>query len=150
MYALIPGILYQGDVVDGTDPTRWEANGIRAILNVAMEVQPPANRPVDYFWLQLADGVATYPSIIDYALLFINNKVRENKPVLVHCGAGISRSSLMTLSYLLQFFPTMNDALTFLRARHPTANPNPAFLPELQERARVRETQVNAIRGLQQ
>jgi protein-tyrosine phosphatase len=149
MYALIPGILYQGDVVDGTDPTRWQANGIQAILNVALEIQPPANRPVDYFWLQLADGVATYSAIVDYALLFINNKVRENKPVLVHCGAGISRSSFITLSYLLQFFPTLNDALNFLRTRHPTANPNPAFLPELQARATTRERQVDAIRGLQ-
>jgi predicted protein tyrosine phosphatase len=47
---------------------------------------------------------------------------------LVHCQAGISRSTAIALGYLLTQFPTYQEAIEYLMQIRPSASPNPYVL----------------------
>lgn len=71
-----------------------------------------------------------------WKIIFKNKaqKKKENKKVLVHCAAGISRSSTVTLAYLVRFEQlNLKDAYKILREARRVANPNYAFWEILEE-----------------
>lgn len=62
---------------------------------------------------------------------FINEAVSEGN-VLVHCAAGISRSSTCLISYYIKHRKMgLNDALKLLREGRPEARPNIGFMKQL-------------------
>jgi len=65
---------------------------------------------------------------------FIERFINEEKNVLVHCLAGVSRSCTIVLSYLIQKYPDLilNDADYLVFRRRPFTNPNSAFLEQLE------------------
>jgi len=72
----------------------------------------------------------------DKAFEFVENGLR-NGNVLVHCAAGISRSSTLTLVYLMRTRnENMDKALAFLRTKRPICTPNFGFQKQLKEYAR--------------
>jgi hypothetical protein len=67
-------------------------------------------------------------------LAFIHRHARPpERNVLVHCFAGESRSAAVVLAYMLATapVPSLDNALTALREKHPPAAPNPAFTRQL-------------------
>ena len=67
--------------------------------------------------------------ILDEATEFIDF---AHSPVLVHCFAGVSRSSSVVIAYLMRFRKTtFQQASDFLTDKHPRAQPNPKFLRDL-------------------
>ena len=52
--------------------------------------------------------------------------------VLVHCSAGISRSSAVVVSYLMRKLSlSLSDSLSRVRDKHPAAAPNAGFIAQL-------------------
>jgi protein-tyrosine phosphatase len=71
----------------------------------------------------LHDGVfVEYPQL-KRGVDFIEESVAAEQPVLVLCGAGISRSSTFVLGYLLRRGYTLEAAWRLLKDRHAAANP---------------------------
>ncbi len=72
-----------------------------------------------------------------YSYLFevhfiIQEAVRENKRVFIHCAAGVSRSATLLLGYLmLEKGMHCDDALEYLRKFRPQVDPNPGFMRQL-------------------
>lgn len=66
---------------------------------------------------------------------FIDNALAENDKncVLVHCNAGISRSSSFVIAYLMhkKMFKSYKDALKFVRKKRPIVSPNKGFEKQL-------------------
>ena len=73
---------------------------------------------------------------------FINDKISRGENVLVHCYAGVSRSSSIVLNYILRTFyqnekPKANpqevlySVLEFVQRKRPVVNPNQGFLNQL-------------------
>ena len=60
---------------------------------------------------------------------FINYHInKKNQCVLVHCWAGISRSSTMVIAYLIKYKNmTYSDASRFVRKKRPKIQPNYSF-----------------------
>ena len=58
---------------------------------------------------------------------FINEGL-ENGAVLVHCYAGISRSTSSVIAYMM-VYKGWNywDSLSYIRSKRPIANPNRGF-----------------------
>lgn len=49
--------------------------------------------------------------------------------VLVHCFAGISRSSSGIIAYLMnKYGQTFTEALAYCKAKRPIVDPNPGFV----------------------
>ncbi|KAJ4459852.1 putative dual specificity protein phosphatase 22-b [Paratrimastix pyriformis] len=66
------------------------------------------------------------------ACAWIDSALTTGGTVLVHCAAGISRSSTIVCAYLMfKENATPTAALRSLRQRHPRANPNSAFFQQL-------------------
>eukprot|EP00455_Lapot_gusevi_P053145 TRINITY_DN822_c0_g1_i1.p1 TRINITY_DN822_c0_g1~~TRINITY_DN822_c0_g1_i1.p1 ORF type:complete len:229 (+),score=22.33 TRINITY_DN822_c0_g1_i1:39-689(+) len=65
---------------------------------------------------------------------FIRQALEQNKVVLVHCQAGVSRSAALVLAYLIQHNNmSMDEAIAHLRAARSCIAPNSGFLRQLRE-----------------
>lgn len=59
---------------------------------------------------------------------------RKKTNVLVHCAAGISRSSAMLISYLMKKYNlTFDEALKIVKAKRTCVQPNSGFEKQLRE-----------------
>jgi len=70
------------------------------------------------------DGPAMLEPLLPYIFTFIDAN-RANRPVLVHCTAGASRSPTVALLFLLHVDEI--EAVSDFRARHPGIPTNPGF-----------------------
>jgi protein-tyrosine phosphatase len=66
------------------------------------------------------------------------NRIKEalatGKKVLVHCGAGISRSPTIVAAYLCSTGLTVDEAINKIKVKRPKINPWAGFVSELKER----------------
>ena len=62
----------------------------------------------------------------------INQALKEKKTVMVHCAAGVSRSSTLVLAYLMiEYRWSYEEAYTFVKSRRPIIQPNDGFVKQL-------------------
>jgi len=80
-------------------------------------------------------------STLDNVVGKILRSLRRGDNVLVHCFAGISRSTTVVLDFLIKHEPLVIDpknpvtsALCYVKIFRKQANPNPGFLQLLEER----------------
>jgi protein-tyrosine phosphatase len=65
---------------------------------------------------------------------FIHNQLVQERPVLVHCRAGVSRSATVVLAYLVEYCGySLRDAFTMTLQRRPTVTPNLGFMDKLRQ-----------------
>jgi hypothetical protein len=65
---------------------------------------------------------------------FVDEQRRDGKTVYVHCAAGISRSGMVVVAYLMfKNKWTRDEALAFVRTKREGVRPNPAFMELLLE-----------------
>jgi protein-tyrosine phosphatase len=70
----------------------------------------------------------------DFVHFVIKKALAENKRVLVHCSAGVSRSAALVAAYLmLEDGVTTEDALRYIATSRPYINPNDGFRRKLKE-----------------
>ena len=74
---------------------------------------------------------ASLVPFMDEAADFIKEGVASGG-ILVHCFAGISRSTTMVIAYLMkEFGKSVHEALYHIRKNRPFANPNHGFMNQL-------------------
>lgn len=86
---------------------------------------------ITYHNIILKDELSSILTIemLDEATDWIYN---TNGSVLVHCFAGISRSSAIILAYLMKYKKMSYDkAWKYLLQHHPSSAPNPKFVRDL-------------------
>lgn len=65
---------------------------------------------------------------------FSDEGITQNRGVLIHCLAGVSRSATVTIAYLISALNmTLNEAYDFVKQRKPSVNPNLNFMGQLLE-----------------
>ena len=70
----------------------------------------------------------------DAAADFIARGLKNGTGVLVHCHAGISRSTSCMLAYLMKYEGFGRaSALALCRKKRPIVNPNPGFMKQLSD-----------------
>jgi atypical dual specificity phosphatase len=109
--------LYEGDPVD-----------FAGVLTLSRRVEPLTthHHPLD-------DGANNRPAEFDAAVDTARALVRQTGPVLVHCAAGISRSSTVLATTLaVEEGTSFEGALTGVQRHRERAHPHPA----LREQAR--------------
>lgn len=124
---ITPG-LYMGARVVEPPP------GTAAVLNLC-EIEDPYAGRVICQWSPIRDA-APAPSLhwLREQVHFVAEQRRADRTVYVHCLAGVSRSGLVVVAYLMQERGWKRDeALAFVRRGRPSARPNPAFMQLLSE-----------------
>merc|ERR1712002_209057 len=65
---------------------------------------------------------------------FIEEARRRDARVLVHCHAGISRSSTISIAYVMMHMnQSMSQAYQFVKSKRPIIAPNLGFVGQLME-----------------
>lgn len=142
--------------------TNWESSNdqevlikynIRGVVTVETSDKPIfvvnfyKNHNIKNLHIRLFD----YPdqNISDYfdsSYQFINYFINRNENVLVHCRAGISRSTTIIVNYLLRKLyenslvkttpkETLLQIINYIRNKRPFINPNDGFIQQLLKKA---------------
>lgn len=102
--------------------------GFDAVLNMSAELDDFYGSNIQYLKIGLPDGAhnAIPSSVIKEAVQWIDERVREQKKVLVHCRAGIGRSGSIGIAYLYYSNPswTFKDTLRAVWSVKPEVYPH--------------------------
>jgi len=139
--SLIINNLYIGNWYDASNHVWLHTKNIKYILNCAKELPCPYTDCFTYKHVLLDD--TPDQDILQYkqdVINFIDNAMKTNSPIFVHCAAGISRSVSMVMFYLLhlrennKLFSTgskFHKCLKIIRDKRPIARPNSGFENQL-------------------
>jgi predicted protein tyrosine phosphatase len=117
------------------------------ITRIVQLVAAPRIPGVQYLAVPVEDSPeADIRAAAAAAVSFIQDGIRANERVLVHCQAGISRSATVVLLHLMvNRGHSLATALVQLRLARPFISPNPGFMKHLRATdARLRRLRADA------
>ncbi|XP_075969156.1 MAP kinase-specific phosphatase [Anticarsia gemmatalis] len=126
--AKITEFLYIGSQ-DCTLTNVLENYKIKHVLSLGINV----NTSVDNKFINCLDLPETGISdILNESLPFIHAAVEAKENVLVHCNAGVSRTSMVTIAYLMHYERlSYEDAFNLVKSKRPAIHPNDGFRKQL-------------------
>ena len=130
------GKLYLGDATFARDLDSLRDLGITVILCVCSQDLPRSTYDIEDVKRVLAKDNLDFPlnNYFKECLAFIHKYRSQNKNVLVHCGAGISRSTTIVLAYLIQHLDlSLDDAFVLVQQKRSRVCPNSGFWNQLVE-----------------
>lgn len=134
MSTIIPGFLYLGSYEDACNLNFLRQHNIGFIVNLAYK--PPC-APNEFRYLNINIYDHPHENIIQHAdkvINFVDQAVREGKAVLIHCMAGISRSTSMVMVYLMKRYNlNVKQAYEYILRHRPIVLPNVGFSKQLMD-----------------
>jgi len=128
------GKLYIGNILTATNKEWLADKNIKVIINCANEL-PMINLGNDILYYKLLLNDIPQDNLlanIKNTNKLINNALKKNYNVLVHCAAGISRSASVIIYYLMTYHNMCYDhAYTYLKSVHPKTRPNTGYQQQL-------------------
>src|SRR5437762_7166748 len=117
----------------------------RAVLNLCE--QPDPYRCDVHVWEPIPDaGPAPDLAWLRRMVEFVDAQRRAGKVVYVHCLAGVNRSGMVVVAYLMfKNKWTRDEALAFVRTRRDVVRPNSAFMERLLEWERELATSARGV-----
>lgn len=133
---IFPNFLYLGDCANAADITQHQTLGITHIVdasNTRVSKSIAQNNNIEYLEIRIMDSAsAAIGEHFDTVHNFIEAAREAGGKVLVHCMAGISRSSSLVLSYLVKHHNmSLRDAVTMVVTERPVVYPNEGFQAQL-------------------
>lgn len=131
--SLVEKGLYIGNINHATD-VRWLKNhNITHIVNATEEIGNIFPYLFQYMKLFLDDSPhQSFGRSLDKSYIFIKNALHKGGNVLVHCYAGVSRSSSIVIYYLMRSRNwSYSRAYAHLKIKHHKTNPNRGFIDQL-------------------
>lgn len=119
---MITEYLYLGDMEAATDPQYLQDHQIEYVFTICAQRNPATFRrelyaTLEHLYLPLDDwyGEELAP-YFEQGLTFITQAISQEKNVLVHCHAGVSRSATFVLAYLMKTnLWDFENAMTFVQ-----------------------------------
>mmetsp|Transcript_10153 Transcript_10153/g.11069 ORF Transcript_10153/g.11069 Transcript_10153/m.11069 type:complete len:167 (+) Transcript_10153:27-527(+) len=137
-FEFVPTKILDNLYISGSLEARQQDNlkqlGITHVAAIGTGLPTPHPDLVKYFTLDVKDDEEEnlgqyFPVIVD----FIDRAMEENGTVLVHCRAGVSRSSTSVCAYLMhEKGMSRQEAFKFVKQRHSNAKPNASFWKQLE------------------
>jgi hypothetical protein len=132
MKQIIPYPLWVGHAGDGRDFRRILDAGIQAIVQLAMEepsLQPP--RELIYCRFPLIDGKGNRPELLDLTLHTTVGLLDSRIPILLCCGAGMSRAPAIGAAALSLFLGQSPEHCLEMVVQQHSADVSPGFWAEV-------------------
>ncbi|CAD8095689.1 unnamed protein product [Paramecium sonneborni] len=126
--------LYLGNINAANDAQYLRKHDVGAVLSVIDTSDIKLEKSVIHLWIAAEDCERVQLiRYFDQASNFIQDNLKHTN-VLVHCYAGISRSSSLIIAYLLKCQGySLKEALSKLKCQRPQVDPNDGFLEQLKE-----------------
>uniref|UniRef100_A0A8C3KNI9 Dual specificity protein phosphatase 15 n=1 Tax=Calidris pygmaea TaxID=425635 RepID=A0A8C3KNI9_9CHAR len=133
MSQILPG-LYLGNFIDAKDLEQLSRNKITHIVSIHESPQPLL-QDITYLRIPLPDTPeANIKRHFKECISFIHQCRLHGGNCLVHCLAGISRSTTVVVAYVMVVTElSYQEVLDAVRTIRPVANPNPGFRQQLAE-----------------
>ena len=128
--------VYIGNWRDAQNRAFLVNNKITHVLCSASELRPVFQNAYEYLHIHAQDTLSfNIYRHFDIAADFIQKAVEQDKGrILVHCFAGVSRSSTFVLAYLIKHHRLgFQEALKLCKQKTQIVNPNPAFVTQLKK-----------------
>ena len=121
--------IWLGDYVSTSRKYRLKQCGITHILTVGSGLPPKLPRDFQYCVIPVWDDPkANLKQHWDTCHSFMRHAIDSGGKVLVHCFAGVSRSSSTVISFLMREYGLgMHDAYKFTKEKRWFINPNHGF-----------------------
>jgi protein-tyrosine phosphatase len=135
----ITGNIYISGITGAKDLAAIKRNDIQYVINCTKDIPNYyENKHIKYMRVPIDDSpdqpIGNY---FEKTSDFIENIVRKNKNVLVHCYAGVSRSASIVIAYLIiKRHMKYADAIKLVASRRSIINPNPGFVNALKKLTR--------------
>jgi protein-tyrosine phosphatase len=135
-FSKITSDLYLGGIKPSRDQLVLSRLKITHILDMTKNLGtfPPFNK-IKYLNIPIYDDTrAPLKAELPRAIEFIEKAHRERGTIMVHCAAGISRSSSVVIAHLMVTRNwTYDVAFSFVSKYRPIIRPNAGFVEQLQE-----------------
>jgi len=132
---IVPRLFLSGDDA-ATNKEILDSKNITHVINLTSNVKNKFEPEIKYLKISIYDLPTV--NIMEHfksSYGFIENALNENEKnsVLVHCNAGISRSSTIVIAYLMQkkIFPFYHDAYDYVKSKRSKICPNHGFVKQL-------------------
>jgi protein-tyrosine phosphatase len=132
---VVPNLYISGDDV-ATNREILNHNRITHVINLTTNIPNKFEPSIEYLRIHIFDlpseRIQThFKDTFDFIDKAISNNGENN--VLVHCNAGVSRSSTIVIAYLMQkkIFKTYKEAFEHLKRVRPIVCPNFGFINQL-------------------
>eukprot|EP01001_Neometanema_parovale_P008708 NODE_4970_length_996_cov_21.326460_g4763_i0.p1 GENE.NODE_4970_length_996_cov_21.326460_g4763_i0~~NODE_4970_length_996_cov_21.326460_g4763_i0.p1 ORF type:complete len:308 (+),score=54.41 NODE_4970_length_996_cov_21.326460_g4763_i0:53-925(+) len=130
---LLPHAL-QGNMLMAKDKEKLTELGVTHILSLTRQRVPDDIR-TSFVWKQIQVSDTPRTEIMHTfkdAFDFIEDARLKNGKVLIHCRAGVSRSSCVSIAYLMWHAKMhLSEAYIYVKERRAIAHPNKGFLNQL-------------------
>ncbi|KOB64195.1 tRNA pseudouridine synthase [Operophtera brumata] len=106
-----------------------QAYDIQHILSLGIDVETDVNHK----FVECLDLPETdIKPVLQESLPFIANAVSSSENVLVHCNAGVSRTSMVAIAYVMHYkCMHYDDAYSLVKGKRPAIQPNDGFRRQL-------------------
>jgi protein-tyrosine phosphatase len=136
-FSMIIPNLYISDMYHAQNFELLSTLNINAIINIAPKLaENKFEQKYPFVYMTIYEDDNPKVDIKSYFSLtnkFID-KYRKDRGVLVHCAAGISRSTTVIIAYVMYKLKLgFNEAYTFVQERHPITDPNFGFICQLHQ-----------------
>ncbi|GAA4440563.1 VOC family protein [Bremerella cremea] len=103
MRTILPGKLWIANARQVRDIRNVLAEGVTAVVDLAME-EPPIAFPRDILYARfpLLDGSGNTLSVLNCSVLSLVELIQDERPTVVACSGGMSRSPIITAAALAQ------------------------------------------------
>ena len=135
----LPGKLYLGSVTSINYIIPLNISYVISLFPLLQDMTIPPNVEHDLYSLYDSSDAETVKKmnlILNETSSKIFQRLKEGKNVLVHCFAGISRSSTVVIDFLCSFilYNSVDEVIEILRMYRPQVNPNNGFTNLLRAR----------------
>ncbi|KRW99055.1 hypothetical protein PPERSA_11656 [Pseudocohnilembus persalinus] len=128
------GAVFLGNIDAAQDLTNLRKLGIKAVLTVAARAGLKYNENIVPFHEVIACDDHPQQDLSSFFQQIYNfiEKHRKQTNILIHCFAGISRSSTALIMYMMRKYQwSFEKSFQHCRQRRRVTNPNPGFLKQL-------------------
>lgn len=132
---IIPGV-YLTDKYGAANKNQLDLLNIKKIISLGNDYEIKKLYKFfpdrQYFLIKLDDNLSAYiAKFFSQCNNIISEALNNGENILVHCNAGVSRSSTIVISYLMDSDQNYYDAYNYVKNKREIINPNISFVQQL-------------------